>query len=246
MRPAWRPIIGTASSLVGSKFSGTPWMPEGKPWPVCGQCGAFMPLMLQLNLSSLPSELGNQFGAGLLQLFYCQNAEDDKCPHDGSAFVSWQLVRVITSDGIAKQPDIPQLPTTFPEKMIVGWNRVTDYPNRLQLKEFGIWEQGPCGDDWITLPSLGLRLEMDYDEFEPFQEKCRSSDKLAGWPDWLQPFGDHWPKCPRCLDPMTNHVFQLEEGDHLPHIFKWADGARGHVLQCPRHSDVVTFQWDSG
>src|SRR5262245_39010278 len=75
-RPAWKPIVEDGDGLATvSKFSGTPWIGPDAPWLDCGHCKKPLQLFLQLDLSDLPEELGQCFGVGLLQLFYCTRDE---------------------------------------------------------------------------------------------------------------------------------------------------------------------------
>src|SRR6476469_6890944 len=71
-RTAWTPIVEEKDGeATASKFSGMPWLAEDESYPCCRNCQTSMPLLLQLNLADLPTELTGKFGSGLLQLFYC-------------------------------------------------------------------------------------------------------------------------------------------------------------------------------
>jgi SAM-dependent methyltransferase len=76
-RPAWKPVVqGGDGPATAPKFCGTPWIGPDAPWPACGHCNKPLPPFLQLDLGDLPAELGQPFGAGLLQLFYCRLLTD--------------------------------------------------------------------------------------------------------------------------------------------------------------------------
>jgi uncharacterized protein YwqG len=67
---------------------------------------------------------------------------------------------------------------------------------------------------------------------------AKNGDKLGGWPYWIQ--GAEYPDCPECGARMEV-VFQLDSNNNLPFMF--GDVGCGHITQCPRHKDVVTFAW---
>src|SRR6476661_8618944 len=92
-RPTWRPIVEEADSPpTASRFGGLPWLAPGEDWPSCTTCDQPLQFFLQIDLARLPPELDDQFGTGLLQLFYCTN---DACSAaHWEAFTSGKLVRI--------------------------------------------------------------------------------------------------------------------------------------------------------
>src|SRR5258708_2029260 len=106
-RPAWKPVVEDGDGpATASKFSGSPWITPDSPWPECGHCKKPLQFFLQLNLSDLPEELGQRFGTGLLQLFYCTR---DECQGYGG----WEpfaddlsRVRLVHPKGEALQTDM--------------------------------------------------------------------------------------------------------------------------------------------
>src|SRR4029079_3238945 len=125
-RPAWVPVVEERDGPAGaSKFSGRPWLAEGEGGPCGTGCKSPMQLVLQLDLSKLPEDLNRQFGEGLLQLFYCAGECDaELCGWE--AFSEGKLVRVVQRGGRETPVDPPK--GHFPAKVIIGWERVDDYP----------------------------------------------------------------------------------------------------------------------
>ena len=222
-RTTWMPVVRKGDGAPdASKFAGTPWLAQGEPWPACDNCGDPMPLFLQLNLNTLPEELQNTYGSGLLQLFYCTNG-DPCCEAECDAFfafTSGKLVRVIQPEGEPQTIVLPEEGRVFPPQEIVGWKEDQDYPT---------WEEG-----------LEYRVNLTDEEWEQIADYNfpRLGDKLAGWPLWIQ--GVEYPYCPICHDLM-HMVFQIDSEDHIPYMF--GDAGCGHITQCAKHLDQVTFAW---
>lgn len=252
-RTAWRPITEPGESpLALSKFSGTPWVSEGEDWPRCKNCGKPITLFLQLDLDGLPEELGNRFGSGLLQFFYCTSLQpecEQEC--DGwSHFSDAHLIRIVQSDGQPRSDLLPGSGPSLPARTIVGWESFEDYPDGVEFEDLGLVIRlgGFNGVGFehfgIECPEVGLsasRLPASYrDEPGPF-DRCATGDKLAGWPSWVQ--GVESPSCPECGRRMTL-VFQLDSNCNLDFMF--GDVGRGHITQCPNHPDVLAFGWACG
>ncbi len=241
-RPGWKPVVEEGDGpVMGSKFSGTPWIDPYAAWPDCGVCKKPLQLFLQLNLGDLPDELGGRFGTGLLQLFYCTRYN---CQSEGG----WEpfaddlsRVRVIQASGPGKLALVPEVAGYFPAKRVVGWDRFLDVPMPCEHEELGLtysynWDTGT------------VRVECPEADFDvttriaacPVEELVVSEhgDKLAGWPAWVQ--GVEYPHCPRCGKRMVL-VFQVDSQVNIP--FTFADGGCGHITQCPDHKDVVAFGW---
>lgn len=225
-RPAWLPVVeegdGGASD---SKFAGTPWLGAPEEWPRCPSCDNPIRFFLQLDLARLPEGAAGEYGAGLLQMFYCTSGEG-ACEVDCEAYFPFSesvLVRLVEpGDGArgtaAPPPSGGEDP--FPPKRIVGWRRVDDYPGRQEGERLGV-ELG--GGEWEAAGGQGYP---------------RAGDKLGGWPYWVQDV--EYPDCPRCGARMRL-VFQLDSGDNLPYSF--GDVGCGHITQCPEHKDVLAFGW---
>ncbi len=225
-RRTWIPqVIEGDGSPDDSKFSGTPYLGKGETWPCCAHCGEPMPLFLQLNLDRLPQALGNEFGSGLLQLFYCTNS-DPHCESECEAFFPFSqstLVRVITPDTVPQIVELPESAAQFSVQRIIEWEADIDYPN---------WEEGQeCG------------IQLSDEEWERLADENfpRAGDKLAGWPNWVQ--GIEYPRCPVCHKDMRC-VFQLDSEDHLS--YKFGDAGCGHITQCQIHKTHVAFAWACG
>jgi len=144
-RPAWKPVVAEGDGPVtASKFCGTPWIGPDAPWPMCGHCKKPLQLFLQLDLGDLPKELGQRFGTGLLQLFYCTR---DECQGDGG----WEPFSDDLSRVRVVQPIGPGIMAAVqhPAKRIVGWTRFFDLPMTVRQ-----W-QSPSVNKGTNLP-VGL------------------------------------------------------------------------------------------
>jgi uncharacterized protein YwqG len=237
-RPAWKPIVEEGDRLVtASKFAGTPWIGQDAPWPDCGRCEQPLPLFLQLDLGSLPDELGQRFGTGLLQLFYCTR---ERC----QGFGGWEpfvddlnRVRVVHPAGQALQASMRD---GLPPRQIVGWERFIDLPTPEEHADLGlkyVWNH-KARTLSIACQELGLSFnDLPYDSAEEIANS-RPGDKLAGWPAWIQ--GVEYPSCPQCRTRMV-HLFQVDSEDNVPFMF--GDVGCGHITQCPEHKEVVAFGW---
>ena len=241
-RPAWKPVVKKGDGAeTESKFSGTPWIGEGAPWPECSVCEQPSQLFLQLNLGDLPAEVGGAFGMGLLQLFYCTS---DSCAGQGG----WapfednvSRVRVVHPSGPGLPTDVPQRPGYFPARRIVGWQAISDMPSPADHDDLGLvyTYDHKAGTTKLECPELGLVFDDVRDgELAETLASAAPGDKLGGWPCWVQ--GPEYPKCPRCATSMEL-VFQVDSEDNIPFMF--GDVGCGHVTQCPGHKDVVAFGW---
>jgi hypothetical protein len=243
-RPAWHPVCEERDGpLTASRFAGTPWLAPGERWPTCRSCHRPLALFLQLNLSELPRELDGGFGAGLLQFFYCRyTASNGDCRCEGyEPFAECHLVRVVQPDTSVDRPEIPVGIDDFAPRTIVGWDRIDDYPRWCELERFGLTYHSDSEnrEGWVECPDIGLISERFKQGAEGphFLDRCDGSDKLSGWPCWIQ--DAEYPNCPNCRRPMQM-VFQ-HTGDALPFMF--GDMGIGHITQCPAHKEVVAFGW---
>jgi uncharacterized protein YwqG len=264
-RPTWRPVTRNGDgSLTASKFAGTPWLAADEAWPACQACGRPMQLFLQLNLDTdLPEpDLGNRFGGGLLQLFYCTANElrplpplsatpaemaehfmSRACPGPGGvAFEPGHLVRIIDPRGPNQSnpryagDDQPLAP-----KVITSWTRQTDLPEPGEHDALGVHIDYDFAHNTATLtcPLLGLKFEnLASETLAEDIADAHVGDKLAGWPNWVQNVA--YPTCPRC-GARLQFIFQLDSNDNLDFMF--GDCGRGHITQCPTHREVVAFAW---
>lgn len=221
-RPAWRPeTVTEPGEPTGSRFSGTPWIPEGVTHPVCPCCNRPVQLFLQLNTADLPSVLDGVYGHGLIQLFYCTSEDCDVAGCPWEPFWETTVARMVASDG----PGALGLEVEeWPAHHIVGWRTVEDVPNTEEA-------------------SGNLEVDLTNEENEQAWASGvpHAGDKLAGWPAWIQ--GVEYPDCPQCRATMRL-VFQLDSWDHVP--FTFGDMGIGHLTQCPEHKDVLAFGWACG
>lgn len=222
-RTSWKPIVEDGDGPVdASKFSGKPWLSKDMEWPVCPKCNKPMQFFVQLNLADLPKDLKEDFGTGLLQMFYCTNSESDCWVDACSPFAKSVLARIIQPDGEGKDVELPEIEDPFPPKLITGWESWDDYPHG---------EECETGE---------LDVHLDDDEWDILIDINYRGDKLWGWPHWVQSAG--YTRCPVC-DHQMRVVFQIDSYDNLPYMF--GDGDRGWITQCPEHKEQLTFHFDS-
>lgn len=222
-RPAWLPdtLEGDARSPC-SKFGGTAWLRADEAWPTCPRCTKPMAMFLQLDAASLPEEARGMLGDGLLQMFYCISRNNCVLTREGlSPFSPYQLVR--------RMDPVRGVPATSPApfdrflnaRTIKGWNRIDDYPSTYELQELGIRLDDLTSD---ALFNQGLT--------------ARQSDKLFGWPAWVQCVD--YPKCRICGCPLRL-IFELESSQNL--FYNFGDGGCGQITGCPAHRDELAFFW---
>jgi uncharacterized protein YwqG len=241
-RPAWKPVVEESDGPpAASKFCGTPWIGPDAPWPECGHCQMPLQLFLQLDLGDLPAEIGQRFGTGLLQLFYCTRNECE-------GYGGWEpfaddlsRVRVVQPAGPGLKASVPQEEGYYPAKRIVGWEKFIDLPKPAEHEELGLkyTYDHKAGTVRLECEELGLVFEDIRDR--SLAENIANSqlgDKLGGWPAWIQ--NVEYPNCPRCGQRMA-HVFQVDSEHNLPFMF--GDAGCGQVTQCPDHQEVVAFGW---
>lgn len=182
----WKPVTCDGDpGLSASKFSGIPWLHAGEEWPTCKGCDEPMQFILQLDLKSLPDDLSNKFGDGLLQFFYCTNADQECEVFHESWFWNEEtmVVRLVQPNDDCGSPDISPVDGAFKCLGITDWRSMSleipapkEYSRYVSRKHFS----------YSRLPASG--------------------DKLSGWPDWIQ--GVEYPKCRDCEKQMRL-VFQL-------------------------------------
>lgn len=218
-RTTWIPAVEDgAGAPEDSRFGGAPWMRPGESWPVCGQCGQPLRFFLQINGRGLPRAGAQALEGGLLQFFYCTN-DDAAC----SGWETWSpssLVRLIPLDDLGGGTMDETGPEPFPVKRITGWTESADYPGPEEAGELGIEFSD---EDYDALDEAGYP---------------RWGEKLMGWPNWVQ--GVEYPDCPDCGTRMEM-LFQVESESNIP--WMWGDVGAGHITQCPRHHNRLTFGW---
>jgi len=222
-RTAYRPdVVEGDDDPKASKLGGTPWLPEGTTHPVCPNCNHPMPLLLQLDVATLPDP-ARYGGTGLLQLFYCTNAEP-LCEVDCEAFFpNAKSVVARRVDSTTKGAASAVEGERFEAKRIVGWEATDDYPNWEEGEELGI-----TGLDDATIDALGEDWPL-------------TGEKLAGWPAWVQ--GIEYPECTECGEPQAL-VFQIDSEGLLD--YGWGDMGVAHLTQCSAHPDHLSFGWACG
>ena len=226
-RSAWKPIVADRDgSRLDSKFAGTPFIAAGEDYPLCGNCEKPLQLFVQLDLEKLPVAVGDEFGHGLLQLFYC-TSEEPFCEVDCEAFFPYAksvVTRIIEPENLNNPSESASFSGAFPPKIITGWEETADYPNREE------------GEDLMKIELSDEQWDEIYESEYPV-----SGDKLAGYPMWIQ--GVEYPDCPICGEKMRL-VFQIDSEDNLPYMF--GDVGCAHLTQCETHKDQLAFGWACG
>ncbi len=224
LRTPWRPIVEEGDGdLTESKFSGMAYLELGETWPECKVCHQPMQLFMQLNLDELPAELKNEFGPGILQLFYCTNTQTQASCEEICDNWAWNdramLVRVVQPDGIHNfLPKSPVKDALAPTR-ITGWEPLQ--------------QEMPSYDEFSEMEEFTEEEEEEIEDVSP-----DSVDKLWGWPCWVQNI--EYPSCPECGGSMKL-VFQISSEGSLPYMF--GDCGIGHITQCEKHKHVVGFGW---
>lgn len=249
-RPAWIPIVSDGDSgVTASKFSGVPWLADDEEWPTCGECNNSLHLLLQLNLDNLPKELGENFGSGLLQFFFC--TRDDCLPSGfGSECSPTALLRIVQPVEKKLGTTVPRFnddnPRAFSAKTIRGWRKQDDRPTNKEYEESAVnvtnwFDRGI--DQWlqVTHAPLAIKGDVAYDDFKQLHD-CYEGDKLAGWPCWVQ--GRAYPRCSICDQPMRTHLFTITFGNNLS--YSPGDGDKCYIFQCSNHKNVLAFPSQSG
>ncbi|MEI6707832.1 MAG: DUF1963 domain-containing protein [Methylococcales bacterium] len=223
-KTTWLPVVEKRTGTVlNSKFSGIPLLAENEVWPCCGLCQQEMQLFVQLNSDELPVEAQQAFGGGILQVFYCTNAEqicEVKC-EAYFPFAKSTLLRIIDpANLVAKNLTVSPVHHAFKEKVIVSWQASDDFPNDEELDDLG--------------------LDLSEEEVESLYEHDfpKTGDKLLGWPYWIQ--GVEYPECPDCGDIMKL-VFQIDSEDNLDYMF--GDAGCAHITQCEKHPERLAIAW---
>jgi hypothetical protein len=231
--PAWTPVV-TAEPAAGasSHFGGSPWLPLNAARPNCGRCGNSMTLFLQLDLSTLPAGAPRAGPKRLLQFYFCTSTEPQCWDVDSprrsvadatNAWLVQTLDATVTGETAVQDGDLTAKP-------IVGWKRLVEFPDGLDLDEIGLEVESDEEGDLLCESEIPL-----------------GGSKLGGWPSWIH--RTEWIDCPDCGVRMRQ-VFQLTSGDHVDRVFgcrefgKLSVGRDGHVFQCPTHPERFGFSWE--
>jgi len=243
-RTAWFPKVSdSAGEPTGSRFGGTPWLPQGASVPHCGRCERPLRMLLQLELGALPvGARGALPAVGLLQAFYCEDPDCELQPEGSMPFSVLHAVRILSpsAEGILAAP----AEKPFPARAIVGWEPRPDFPSAAEQPDLGLSfdYDFKAGTMRIRCPEVGLETPSIPLEVLEAEEISNASggDKLRGWPAWVQ--GVEYPRCPKC-EGWMELIFQLESEKNLPHM--WGDAGIVHLTQCPKDPEVLTLGWAS-
>lgn len=223
-RLGWQPKVGPAVAGARSKFGGQPLLKSGEVWPRCGHCHEPMQLFVQLDSQDLPHGAGMPFGDGVLQVFYCTNADEecDVFERSDLPFSDATLCRVIPrAQANGFEAPLATIMDAFPEQAVTGWQGQLDYPSR---------------DEWQWLSLSPTQRDM----LQCLQQAPAAGDKMLGWPCWVK--GSRYPLCPCCDNPM-HFIMQLDSIATLPFMF--GNNGCAYITQCQRHPQVVALNWSS-
>lgn len=249
-RPTWKPVTVRGDADVrASKFAGRPWLSADEDYPLCPDCQQPLRFFLQLNLEELPKAAHQQFGDGILQLFYCTN-EDMQCDV-WEPFSPCKLIRIVQPLGTPSNAELPVVDWNsgsaliegeFPAKHIVRWQASETYPDWSELQTSESIQFTRTESE--VLLAAGIEHTTMFDsEIPQFMDTTRmypvEADRLAGYPTWLQ--RAEYPNCPVCNQLMNQLIFEFASDDNVPYL--WGDAGTGYVLQCPEHKEKVTFFW---
>lgn len=227
-RPAYDPVVaeGEGEGPV-SKFGGHPWLAKGKPWPRCGGCKTHMHFFAQVDVKTLPKDVGAR-GTGLIQVFMCIAGErkPDECYGTWEHGSSAAAVRLMPTDGPGANAATPSDRRVWPARHVVSWKEMDDYPDLHDFERAGLEESEELSNLWFKA--------ID----SPRAPLPRGGDKVGGWPSWVQ--GPDCGTCRECSKPMRV-ILQIDSEDNVPYMF--GDAGTGHVSQCPDHPHVLTWAW---
>ncbi|KAL0221483.1 hypothetical protein RCL1_001337 [Eukaryota sp. TZLM3-RCL] len=208
---AFIPIIGRSGSIQSSKFGGLPFLPPGLSIPSTDEY--LLPLMLQLNVSTLPAKAKEYLGLerGFIQLFYsCSELEieGEGWEHDNNQA---SVVRYfdVEDDSVHVPPDQVS-EEKYRERFITSWRPLTD----------SISDYENHGPDFFAYG-------------DPI-----TGDKLLGAPSWVQ--SPDYSHCKRC-SAKKRHVFQIDSEQNVEHMF--GDMGTAYLQQCPRCKTEFSFGW---
>ncbi|GKT31603.1 Protein of unknown function DUF1963 like protein [Aduncisulcus paluster] len=217
-----------SEDLKVSKFGGIPFMPRAD-WPKCAHCSQPLELLVQLDLSKIPRKTlpEDMPETGLLQLFFCPNT-DAECVCDMDED-KWTVGRYISAEELTREPVFREMPESevdhIPCHAITGFEETTEYPMPEECEEH-LDEL----EEEVTPDEIMLVCDCAASE----------SDKLGGWPCWLDEI--IYPECPVCGSEMP-HLMTVGSEEGLEWAF--SDGGCGRIFVCPHHLEATTLSFDS-
>ena len=136
-RKTWLPVTSEGDGpATGSKFAGIPWVSQEHPRPVCPRCKERMALFLQLDLASIPKEVGIEPSDGLLQMFYCISRSECATKGEGcfDPFSPYQVLRLVSPLPGEQDAPLAVLGDRIPPRSITGWQETDDFPHGSNAK----------------------------------------------------------------------------------------------------------------
>jgi hypothetical protein len=211
-------------------MGGVAFIPKGETWPACPNCDKPMALVLQLDVTTLPSDVRLQYGyrgEGLIQFFNCTSGTP-LCEVDTEAFFGGEgpkpkskLLRLVRTTGDGAVSAVPEMQNPIEPKSITGWTALDDYPSHVE--ETGVENAREVREN--VEETLGI----------DWYDASRGGDKLAGWPQWIQDV--EYPSCKKCDAEMNRFVYQIAS-DATTNASFCGDGV-AYVCQCPEHPDCI-------
>lgn len=192
--------------------------------------GEKLVFVMQLNVSSLPHPYRQALGGdGLVQFFYALDQYYEEAP-------LVRLVHPVGKASSATRNEADNMQDEWTPKIIVGWEKDTDYPRFEHLESI-------CDADFDDISD-----EFDVEISEEI-DLCIQGDKLGGWPFWTQ--GVETP-VDETGEPM-DYVMQLDAGcffdgkkfpAHAPSLF--AGDGTGHIFVSKSNPKMLKFVWACG
>ncbi len=231
-RPGWKPSFGSGDGdRPFGWYNATPPAGAG-PTPTCGECEDPMELVLAVDLSGVPAELGHPLREGMVEVYYCNGGLDLECyPETWDPYAAGHHVRVVDPYGSDAGPT--------GGRVITGWELTTDRPDRDDLIELGAQISFGSDDFRFAVPDAGIDLDVGYGEhLDEVIGTPAQGDKLGGWPNWVQ-YRQH-AACSTCGEELT-HFYQLDDGG--PHGLMFGDAGCAYVGYCRTHPEIMTLHW---
>lgn len=167
-RTAFIPVVDAEAKEVSCIGGTKARLPHNEAWPVCGDCGLPLTLLLELDLTMLPESYRK--ADGLAQLFIC-GEEGGGC-EKFSETDPGILATVRPRAGLVDTPaPVSVYNAAVSSGGVVGWKEYTEDPDYAD-------EEGAENDTEIEAEAK-------------LATAARSCDKLGGWPAWQQ--SNDWP-----------------------------------------------------
>ena len=221
----WVPMLDVTnetSALSHSFIGGTKILCRGSQhteWPMCLNCRSPMPVLAQIDRSTLPHTL---HGKGVVQLFACIRCATAGAGAIPRRSVCWANSVPDLTGWIPREcPDSKA--TSVPFRRIVKWLPRTDYMHPLDVET-----------------ETGIRLPIE--EWAVLGEAQIRCDKVGGYPAWLiNGPPKKFPTCKMC-DRKMRLLLLIDSMDNVP--VEWGIDGCMQVFECPNHPESLFASWE--